>query len=76
MFMKKFSKFRFSEDEWPTKWRLAKRTINGVSRNYKSAILKKRLKNSLHLPMIQVQIRYDRMFSDVLVFSHMKFKKF
>ena len=33
-------KISFDENEWPNKWRLNKRTINGMSRNYKVAIKK------------------------------------
>ena len=87
MFLKKLSKLNLDLDEWLTKWRLVKRTINGVIRNYKSATinqllkkpLKKRLKNSYNLAMIRVQIRYDRMLSDVRNFEFkkdFKFKRF
>ena len=33
-------KFNYDNEEWTNKWRLAKRTINGVSRNLKSATKK------------------------------------
>ena len=33
-------KISFDENEWPNKWRLNKRTINGMNRNYKLATKK------------------------------------
>ena len=33
-------KFNYDNEEWTNKWRLAKRTFNGVSRHLKSATKK------------------------------------